>query len=527
MYKRQTLDNWKREFAKWTPEVNAIILQGDKHSRQEILQDVIMEAKFDVLITSYEMVIKEKSTLKKIAWQYIVIDEAHRIKNEQSTLSQIIRLFYSKNRLLITGTPLQNNLHELWALLNFLLPDVFGDSEVFDEWFEQNNSEEDQEVVVQQLHTVLSPFLLRRVKADVEKSLLPKIETNIYVGMTDMQIQWYKRLLEKDIDAVNGAVGKREGKTRLLNIVMPVSYTHLDVYKRQVYTCNGSTSSFEKKKSGKLITGRCISVSCDSLFASFAVIKDDFNAIPLHFPKNSLHSDFMNLSPLSKVHTGQRRKQDLELNGDPCQKFIFEYFLRSSNEEGNAQGMLIDSELDTAAEYRADDKLWRDMMNRWIKLKPLDYRDMYLHVHRLNINDVQVLEKTGSHDVEFVDKVTKTLVAKCHKAMLLARSPIFLKGLVQYGYVTWKNENTVKMELISNINSPVWIISVDTNSEKLPPSILKYAIHYMYTCLLYTSSKYKYQKNNVQANSRKSYFYHQEWSFLHWLLIRCQKIRFW
>lgn len=217
---KSTLDNWRREFAKWTPEVNAIVLHGDKNARQEILQDVILEAKFDVLITSYEMVIKEKGTLKRLAWQYIIIDEAHRIKNEASTLSQIIRLFYSKNRLLITGTPLQNNLHELWALLNFLLPDVFGDSEIFDEWFEQNNSEEDQEVVVQQLHTVLNPFLLRRIKADVEKSLLPKIETNLYVGMTDMQIHWYKSLLEKDIDAVNGVVGKREGKTRLLNIVM-------------------------------------------------------------------------------------------------------------------------------------------------------------------------------------------------------------------------------------------------------------------------------------------------------------------
>lgn len=217
---KSTLDNWRREFAKWTPEVDAIVLHGDKNARQEILQDVILEAKFDVLITSYEMVIKEKGTLKRLAWQYIIIDEAHRIKNEASTLSQIIRLFYSKNRLLITGTPLQNNLHELWALLNFLLPDVFGDSEIFDEWFEQNNSEEDQEVVVQQLHTVLNPFLLRRIKADVEKSLLPKIETNLYVGMTDMQIHWYKSLLEKDIDAVNGVVGKREGKTRLLNIVM-------------------------------------------------------------------------------------------------------------------------------------------------------------------------------------------------------------------------------------------------------------------------------------------------------------------
>ncbi|CDO96475.1 unnamed protein product [Kluyveromyces dobzhanskii CBS 2104] len=217
---KSTLDNWQREFAKWTPEVKTVILQGDKDSRKELIETKILTCDFDVLITSYEMVLKEKLTLKRFAWEYILIDEAHRIKNEQSALSQVIRLFFSKNRLLITGTPLQNNLHELWALLNFLLPDVFGDSEVFDEWFQQNDKEEDQEVVVQQLHSVLQPFLLRRVKSEVEKSLLPKKEINLYVGMTDMQIQWYKSLLEKDIDAVNGAVGKREGKTRLLNIVM-------------------------------------------------------------------------------------------------------------------------------------------------------------------------------------------------------------------------------------------------------------------------------------------------------------------
>ncbi|KAL3234823.1 ISWI chromatin-remodeling complex ATPase ISW2 [Nakaseomyces bracarensis] len=217
---KSTLDNWRREFFKWTPDVSTVVLQGNKEQRQDILQNIVLEARFDVLITSYEMVIREKGYLKRLAWEYIIIDEAHRIKNEQSALSQIIRLFYSKNRLLITGTPLQNNLHELWALLNFLLPDVFGDAEVFDEWFQQNNTDQDQEEVVKQLHTVLNPFLLRRIKADVEKSLLPKIETNVYVGMTDMQVQWYKSLLEKDIDAVNGAVGKREGKTRLLNIVM-------------------------------------------------------------------------------------------------------------------------------------------------------------------------------------------------------------------------------------------------------------------------------------------------------------------
>lgn len=215
---KSTLDNWKREFEKWTPEVNVLVLQGAKEERRELINDRLIDEDFDVCITSYEMVLREKSHLKKFAWEYIIIDEAHRIKNEESSLAQIIRVFHSRNRLLITGTPLQNNLHELWALLNFLLPDVFGDSEAFDQWF--SNQDEDQDTVVQQLHRVLRPFLLRRVKSDVEKSLLPKKELNLYVGMSDMQVKWYQKILEKDIDAVNGAQGKKESKTRLLNIVM-------------------------------------------------------------------------------------------------------------------------------------------------------------------------------------------------------------------------------------------------------------------------------------------------------------------
>lgn len=215
---KSTLDNWKREFAKWTPEVNVLVLQGAKEERQKLIQDRLKDESFDVCITSYEMILREKSHLKQFAWEYIIIDEAHRIKNEESSLAQVIRLFNSRNRLLITGTPLQNNLHELWALLNFLLPDVFGDSEAFDQWF--SGQDRDQDTVVQQLHRVLRPFLLRRVKADVEKSLLPKKEVNLYVGMSEMQVKWYQKILEKDIDAVNGAGGKKESKTRLLNIVM-------------------------------------------------------------------------------------------------------------------------------------------------------------------------------------------------------------------------------------------------------------------------------------------------------------------
>ena len=239
-----TLDNWKREFSRWTPEVNVLVLQGTKEERTDIIQNQILRCAFDVIITSYEIVIREKATFKKFDWQYIVIDEAHRIKNEQSMLSQIIRLFHLKHRLLITGTPLQNNLHELWALLNFILPDVFGDSDAFDAWFtrgedagglpgsegpvsegekpaeEGTDAQNAQNSIISQLHKVLQPFLLRRIKSDVEKSLLPKQEMNVYIGMSDMQRKWYQKLLEKDLDAVNGANGKKESKTRLLNIVM-------------------------------------------------------------------------------------------------------------------------------------------------------------------------------------------------------------------------------------------------------------------------------------------------------------------
>ncbi|AAS53332.1 AFL040Wp [Eremothecium gossypii ATCC 10895] len=217
---KSTLNNWQREINRWTPDVDAFILQGDKEERARLCQERLLACNFDVAIASYEIIIREKASFKKIDWEYIVIDEAHRIKNEESMLSQVLREFSSRNRLLITGTPLQNNLHELWALLNFLLPDIFSDSAAFDEWFSSEASDDDKDKIVKQLHTILQPFLLRRIKSDVETSLLPKKELNLYVGMSSMQRKWYKQILEKDLDAVNGSNGSKESKTRLLNIMM-------------------------------------------------------------------------------------------------------------------------------------------------------------------------------------------------------------------------------------------------------------------------------------------------------------------
>merc|ERR1719397_533564 len=214
---KSTLANWMNEFKKWCPTLRAICLIGDRDTRQTFIRDVMMPGSWDVVVTSYEMILIEKSVFKKFNWKYMVIDEAHRIKNEESKLSLVIREIKTANRLLLTGTPLQNNLHELWALLNFLLPEVFSSSEDFDEWFNTNSCLGDDSLVAR-LHGVLKPFLLRRLKIDVEKSLLPKKEVKIFIGLSQMQREWYTKILMKDIDIVNGA-GKQE-KMRLQNILM-------------------------------------------------------------------------------------------------------------------------------------------------------------------------------------------------------------------------------------------------------------------------------------------------------------------
>ena len=214
---KSTLANWMNEFKKWCPTLRAVCLIGDQEARNTFIRDVMMPGGWDVCVTSYEMILREKSVFKKFNWQYMVIDEAHRIKNEESKLSIVIREIKTRNRLLITGTPLQNNLHELWALLNFLLPELFSSADDFDEWFNTNNALGD-DTMIQRLHGVLKPFLLRRLKSEVEKSLLPKKEVKIFFGLTKMQREWYTKILMKDIDIVNGA-GKQE-KMRLQNILM-------------------------------------------------------------------------------------------------------------------------------------------------------------------------------------------------------------------------------------------------------------------------------------------------------------------
>jgi len=160
------------------------------------------------------------NALKKVPWRFLIIDEAHRIKNERAQLSKTVRLLKTENRLLVTGTPLQNNLHELWALLNFLLPDVFASAERFDELFNLQSSDRDKtQMLVEQLHRLLRPFMIRRLKADVEKDLPRKTETILFTSLAPIQRDVYKQCLLREISTVQGsAAAKSRGP--LLNLVM-------------------------------------------------------------------------------------------------------------------------------------------------------------------------------------------------------------------------------------------------------------------------------------------------------------------
>jgi SWI/SNF-related matrix-associated actin-dependent regulator of chromatin subfamily A member 5 len=180
---KAVISNWKLEFKKWLPQVSLCNLICTKSEREDIVRDVITPGKFDVCLTTFEGVRICMGPLKKWKWEYIIVDEAHKIKNEESIVSQRLRELDSHYRLLLTGTPLQNNLHELWSLLNFLLPDVFSSSEDFDDWFdlgakknedgEETETNEQKETrnkaVITQLHKILRPFMLRRLKKEVEK----------------------------------------------------------------------------------------------------------------------------------------------------------------------------------------------------------------------------------------------------------------------------------------------------------------------------------------------------------------------
>ncbi|XP_025025275.1 chromodomain-helicase-DNA-binding protein 5 [Python bivittatus] len=228
-----TIINWEREFEMWAPDFYVVTYTGDKESRSVIRENEFSfednairtgkkvfrmkkeaQIKFHVLLTSYELITIDQAVLGSLEWACLVVDEAHRLKNNQSKFFRVLNSYKIDYKLLLTGTPLQNNLEELFHLLNFLTPERFNNLEGFLEEF-ADISKEDQ---IKKLHDLLGPHMLRRLKADVFKNMPAKTELIVRVELSQMQKKYYKLILTKNFEALNSKGGGNQ--VSLLNIMM-------------------------------------------------------------------------------------------------------------------------------------------------------------------------------------------------------------------------------------------------------------------------------------------------------------------
>ena len=220
-----TIGNWEREIKTWT-DMNVVVYHGSTVARNLIVEteftyrdergrSVPNIYKFDIILTTYEMAMSGSLHLRPIDWKCVVVDEAHRLKNKSSKISELLKTYHMQHRILLTGTPLQNSIDELWALLNFLEPEKFASEQDFKVRFGSLTSASD----VERLQKLLKPLMLRRLKEDVEKSIPVKEETIVEVELTTIQKKWYRSILEKNFAWLKQGAS-RTNVPQLINVMI-------------------------------------------------------------------------------------------------------------------------------------------------------------------------------------------------------------------------------------------------------------------------------------------------------------------
>lgn len=245
-----TLHNWQQEITRFVPNIKVLPYWGSAKDRKVLRKfwdrkhiTYNRDSPFHVLVTSYQLVVQDTAYFQKVKWQYMILDEAQAIKSSQSSRWKSLLGFHCRNRLLLTGTPIQNNMQELWALLHFIMPSLFDSHDEFSEWFSkdienhaQSNTKlnEDQ---LRRLHMILKPFMLRRVKKHVQKELGDKIEEDVFCDLTYRQRAYYNNLRNKIsiMDLIEkAAVGDDQDTATLMNLVMQFRKVcnHPDLFER-------------------------------------------------------------------------------------------------------------------------------------------------------------------------------------------------------------------------------------------------------------------------------------------------------
>lgn len=243
-----TLHNWQQEITKFVPDMKVLPYWGNTKDRK-ILRKFWdrkslrygKDAPFHVLVTSYQLVVADAAYFQKMKWQYMILDEAQAIKSSLSTRWKSLLSFSCRNRLLLTGTPIQNSMQELWALLHFIMPSLFDSHDEFSDWFSKDIESHAQsntqlnEQQLKRLHVILKPFMLRRVKKNVQSELGDKVEIDIFCDLTNRQKKYYQ-MLKSQISLVDLLSNNNndENSQSLMNLVMQFRKVcnHPDLFER-------------------------------------------------------------------------------------------------------------------------------------------------------------------------------------------------------------------------------------------------------------------------------------------------------
>uniref|UniRef100_A0A8C3JUC2 Helicase ATP-binding domain-containing protein n=1 Tax=Calidris pygmaea TaxID=425635 RepID=A0A8C3JUC2_9CHAR len=210
------LSNWKEELERFAPGLSFVTYVGSKEERPKLQQNLKEQSHFHAVLTTYEICLKDAAFLKFFNWAALVVDEAHRLKNQSSLLYKTLSEFSVGFSLLLTGTPIQNSLQELYSLLSVVEPDIFP-REQAKEFVDYYQAIEKESEPAKELHSLLQPFLLRRVKSEVAAELPKKVEVVLYHGMSALQRKYYKAILMKDLDAFESETGR---KVTLQNVLI-------------------------------------------------------------------------------------------------------------------------------------------------------------------------------------------------------------------------------------------------------------------------------------------------------------------
>lgn len=244
-----TLFNWHSECLKFCPQLRVLPFWGSKNERQVFRRNLqqrhlgVQDSEFHIVITSYQIAVSDEKILQRVNWQYIILDEAQAIKNMNSQRWAKLLELKSRNKLLLTGTPIQNTMAELWSLLHFIMPQLFDSHEQFQEWFSKDieahsqNKQKLNKTQLNRLHAILKPFMLRRVKKDVEKEIGKKFETEVYCELSSRQKILYEGLRKK-ISLTDFFYMKenREKVENLMNLVMQLKKVcnHTELFERKI-----------------------------------------------------------------------------------------------------------------------------------------------------------------------------------------------------------------------------------------------------------------------------------------------------